>query len=335
MKFSNDKSSSEYRVEINKLDFKNHIEQNDFWKQLLLFSSDVLVRNFIMRDAEEYLTTLFKKEEVHERISMVFEHRKLFVNILGENPKIFLKDWIENKIFQSYPLKRENKLVFQNSNVPLIVKDKIESGQKPDFDKATHNNQRVSSIIDTSLWDSAEWKGFGVFADAQGMGVFLAFKNGEAGKQIFDNWIRTFGKEDKNDDIRLAIIKGVNKDKPFWYNVHISKNIDNAVKESGQFFISASRFHKITPDNPTSLNNLAAGWGMFKKYRFVPAKLLAGGQVEPYFDKAIVKTSLVIKDAWEIGENDLDQVVILSDSNPIIPPNIKNAPVLKVLKKKI
>jgi hypothetical protein len=334
LKFANDKSSNKYSVEINKLDFKNGTEQNAFWEQILVFSSNILAKNFIIRDAAEYLENLFKKEEVHERISMVFEHRKLLVNILGEKPKLFFNDWIVDKSFNSYPLKRETKLIFPVISSPLTDENSTEPGQKPNFDNATHNNQRVSSIIDVTLWDSAVWKGFGFFGDAHGMGVFLAFENGEAGKQIFENWIKTYGHEDKDDVIRLAIIKGVNKDKPFYYNVHVSKNIEEKLKEDGGFFISASRFNEITPNNPTNLNNLIAGWDFLKKYRLIPAQMLEGGRVEPYFDKAIIKTSLVIKNAWEIGENDLDQVVILPNSNPVIPFDVKDAPVLKVLENK-
>jgi hypothetical protein len=252
---------------------------------------------------------------------------------LGDNPKVFYNDWVNNKSFKTYSLKRDKKIEYSNSKIE-ISENEEHLNQKPNFNNATHNNQRVSSIIDVSLWDSAKWKGFGFFGDAQGMGIFLAFENGEVGNQIFDNWIKTFGIEDKNGDIRLAIIKGINKEKPHWYNVHVSKELEGRAKESGDFFISASRYNEITPENPTNLNNLIMGWEMFKKYRLVPAQLLEGGKVEPFFDKAILKTSLVIKNAWEISENDLDLVVIKPTSDPIIPPGVRNAPVLKVLQNK-
>jgi hypothetical protein len=266
LKFSNDKASNEYTVELSRLDFKGTSEQNKFWEHMLEFTSNLLGKNFIIKDTEEYLTNLFKKEEVHERISMVFEHRKLLVNILGDNPKVFYNDWVNNKSFKTYSLKRDKKIEYSNSKIE-ISENEEHLNQKPNFNNATHNNQRVSSIIDVSLWDSAKWKGFGFFGDAQGMGIFLAFENGEVGKQIFDNWIKTFGIEDKNGDIRLAIIKGINKVKPHWYNVHVSKELEGRAKESGDFFISASRYNEITPENPTNLNNLIMGWEMFKKYR--------------------------------------------------------------------
>jgi len=40
---------------------------------------------------------------------------------------------------------------------------------------------------------------------------------------------------------------------------------------------------------------------------------------------------LHIKQAWEIGQNDMEMVAITEDDDPIIPDDIKNPPVQKVL----
>ena len=58
------------------------------------------------------------------------------------------------------------------------------------------------------------------------------------------------------------------------------------------------------------------------------------GHIIPYYETAIVKKELHIRNAWEIGENDLDMVVMKSTDLPIIPSEVKNAPVLDLLKKK-
>jgi len=54
----------------------------------------------------------------------------------------------------------------------------------------------------------------------------------------------------------------------------------------------------------------------------------------PIIELGILKTELTIKNAWEIGIHDLEQVVITEDDDPIIPDNINDAPVLKILKEK-
>ncbi|RZL41661.1 MAG: hypothetical protein EOO93_29585 [Pedobacter sp.] len=78
-------------------------------------------------------------------------------------------------------------------------------------------------------------------------------------------------KECKKHATTPRLNSGINKEKPHWYNVHVSKELEGRAKESGDFFISASRYNEITPENPTNLNNLITGWEMFKRYRLVPS----------------------------------------------------------------
>ncbi len=42
---------------------------------MIEFAVDILVKNFIIDDAKEHFIKLFEKEEVHERLSLVFGHR--------------------------------------------------------------------------------------------------------------------------------------------------------------------------------------------------------------------------------------------------------------------
>ena len=42
--------------------------------------------------------------------------------------------------------------------------------------------------------------------------------------------------------------------------------------------------------------------------------------------------NLVIKYAWEIGENDMDISALPNDPDPYIPDNEKNPPILKAIK---
>jgi len=109
---------------------------------------------------------------------------------------------------------------------------------------------------------------------------------------------------------------------------------ENAIQlsPSDKFFKTPSRFHQMNAESPQNLNNLIYGFNGMKKYKLFPASMANNGKVEPFFDKGIIKTSLTIKDAWEIGENDLEKVVIQKDDNPIIPNEHKDdAPILSIL----
>jgi hypothetical protein len=44
----------------------------------------------------------------------------------------------------------------------------------------------------------------------------------------------------------------------------------------------------------------------------------------------LIKTSIVVHAAWEIGENDQD-IIGITEDDPIIPPGVADPPVLKVL----
>lgn len=328
IRFFNKDPSSEYGIEINEFNFSKSCD--GIWTAMLEFISNLLAKNFVIDKPKEYLENLFKKEELHERLSLIFEHRNFVVNVLGDEPKLFLNDWVEGKPLKEFPPRRKTPISFKFEE----QKESGESNDKFNPDKVGHDKRKVFSVIDTNLWDQAKWKGFGFLGDPSSLGIFLAFGNEEAGKKIFDNWIKKVGKEDKNEEIKITIIKGVDKNNPYWYRVHISSNINTKSFQSGDLYIFASRFHEMNASTPTNLDYMIKGFNFFRQYKLCPAKITNDGKVEPFFDKAILKRSLFVKNAWEIGEYDLDFVVIKKGDSPIIPNDVVDAPVLKVLKRK-
>jgi hypothetical protein len=322
-------SSSQYKVSLNTFDYNS--QSSDRMRNFMLeFTGVILSRNFMMRNSKDYLETLFAKEEVHERLSIIFEHRNFSTNILGDNPSLFLEDWLTAKSFKEYE---------PNRNGPLPIKSYRTTKQKDikyDLERVPHNKRKVFSIIDVPQWDKANWIGFGFFADNSGLGVFLAFENETEGKKIFDGWINKFGKIDQEEQIKITIIKGVDSRNPYWYRVHVCSNIQDSHFESGNLFTLASRYHELNATKPDNLENLLVGYKHFKKFRLCLAKMVdkKTGHIIPYYETAIIKKELHIRNAWEIGENDMDMVVIKSGDLPIIPSEVNNAPVLDLLKKK-
>lgn len=49
---------------------------------------------------------------------------------------------------------------------------------------------------------------------------------------------------------------------------------------------------------------------------------------------AIQKDAVVVRQAWEIGRNDIDSGAILLDDDPLIPDGVDNPPVAELLKLK-
>jgi hypothetical protein len=198
--------------------------------------------------------------------------------------------------------------------------------------KIRHDEIKTYSIIDTPLWEKAKWMGFGFLVHPiERLGIVLAYENLEAGIEIFKKWINKLGNEDKAELIKITIIKGVDKNNPYWYRVNISSNLDNIFSsQPDNYIVVSSRSHQMEPTSPDNLNNLIALYNAEKKYKLYPAKI-SDNNIMPYFDKSILKTTLTIKEAWEIGEHDLERTAINENDSPIIPEHIKDAPILKVL----
>ena len=89
----------------------------------------------------------------------------------------------------------------------------------------------------------------------------------------------------------------------------------------------------MTPNKSTNLDN-------FKAYCKTGGKIkLCVMQIqnkqmkldEQRLQSSIVFSNFVFKNAWEIGENEIDSAGVLSTDNPIIPTEHKDdAPVLKI-----
>jgi hypothetical protein len=331
LNFSYNELNEEYNILIK--NFQSVLSKtNPTQESLLKFVIDLLMKCFIANDTINRIENLFKKEEIHERLSLILNHRNFTINILGEKSKLFFNEWLEYIKPKEYNNIRKTPILNLQS-----VKEENKKIQEKDIIDERHDSIKAHSIIDIPLWDKAQWNGFGyLFHPQNGLAILLAYADIDAATKIFDQWINRFGTEDKLDLIRITIIKGVDKGNPYWYRVHISANIkiENS-QQSSKFFTIVSRIHEMNAENPANLNNLVDFFKTMKKYTLFPARFsFQGNKIEPVFNKGILKTNLIVKDAWEIGENDLDRAVIKSGDNPIIPDSVKEAPILKILLKK-
>ncbi|HAF27762.1 MAG TPA: hypothetical protein DCG75_01830 [Bacteroidales bacterium] len=328
--FTMDELGSKFHIKINKY---SHSEESfhGFQLKMVELVSRVLANNFITNDLEGYLENLYKNEELNERLIFVYEHRNFTINILGDNPKILFDNWSKGK--KEYKNKGSELIKFR-------IKENQNEENKVNFNEfkqSRHDESKVVSIIQDKLWDEAKWNGFGVFyAPEAGYGIFLSFKNGEPGKSIFNNWINRFGKEDKNNIIKITIVKGVKRKNPYWYKVLITANLEALKLEAKErYFSVTNRVHQITPNNPDNMYRIEQIIKSKTKFLFCPAQMTVDGKdIEPFFEKGIIKSEIEIKNAWELGLNDPASVVIIDDDDPIIPIDVKNAPVLEILKKR-
>ena len=60
---------------------------------MLRLITDILAKHFVSKDIEYFVSNLFEKEEVNERLSLIIAHRNFVINLLGDTPKLFFNDW--------------------------------------------------------------------------------------------------------------------------------------------------------------------------------------------------------------------------------------------------
>lgn len=331
IEFNQNETSGSYNFII--MDFNVSNKNIDYIRKSMIdFTSHLLFNNFFIKDPLDYIQNLFEKEELNERLSLIFYHRNFSLNILGNQPKFFLKDWLNKAAVHEYPLKRQSPVLFHIEDIKrnTFGKDNMK------LNNVTHDKRRVLSLIDDELWKKAGWIGFGVRSHPiHGLGIMLGFKNGDIGQKIFNKWIERVGINDKEELIRISIVRGINKDNPNYYRVLVTANIDKNLNNKEELTLVTARIHEMEPNDSKSLEYLINEFNSRKEYKLYPAgKIYEKNGFEPYFSKGILKRELNIRHAWEVSEQDIESVAIKENDKPIIPKNIIDAPVLKLLKKK-
>jgi len=326
------------------LRYHTRVERQEFRSWVMELLSQILTRVFIIPDANEYLEHLgaagFHRALDFSEISIVVE------NILGEHPKIRLCDWESEGISERFPINRREawNQGFQASSdekATTTIFDRIGKDAPPKdllpIDRLKHRDIKVLTLINQSLWNDAGWKATAYlhFTDSeQPPFIALGFTNAEAAKAIFGQWLEELGAIDQEDRLRVSIITGVDKSKPFSYSVVIG--VDPKPKEIDEHKLQylISRTHRMDPPDHVNLDRFLekmnqTGWYVLLPVHYIDDSL----PPEPFWKYGIAKRKISIREAWQIGPNDPDVVALRPDDDPIIPDAVENPPVLRALKK--
>jgi hypothetical protein len=285
----------------------------------------------IFNDSETDLLKLFKDEEVSSRAFNFSTPMVTLGNVLGYNPKRSITEWIKPKA-KSY------LYIPEKSGRPVKNKEfKKEDTAKSSDIPIRHDEIKNVSIIRQHLWDKAGWSGvLYITVPARLPVMAFLFKNEEKARAIFKDWKETFGDEDKDETIRISMVRGVSEKDPAWYRAVVTTNIDLATKNpKHNRIITVSRIHTLTPDTTVNLDRFSESFKKFGIYLLAPA-IIDDTKSYPRVltDIGIVKRNFNDRQAWEIGPNDLDISSINDETKPIIPKDIKNAPLLELFKQK-
>ena len=125
----------------------------------------------------------------------------------------------------------------------------------------------------------------------------------------------------------------MDKANPRKYSVVIGSNLPAREKQADpREIISWSRVHQMDNSDPANLKMFEARFSRAKRYSILPVQMPdkgTGGQA--FGDLAIWKDSVRISPAWQIGENDIDSAAIGPEDDPIIPLEVVDAPILRLI----
>ena len=339
------KTSKKYELEVahNKNFALSSADEIKRFRDLIMdFIVYLLPKIAIYDDKDNHFKKLAEDENVFSRALLFSDVITLSQNICGNLDWTSLREVSDSIEGEMYELKRKSqwkpKKKLEQANEPL----KSGEGEPPEHianaENLKHNERRILSLIDMPVWNKAQWTGMFFMVNPYGQFppcIGLMFKNEDGARNIFKGWRERLGDKDEKDELRICIVTGVDKNNPAHYRTHLGTNA-NAYRQIGvqEQMVMISRIQTMTPESDKNLNMFLEAYKKYGIYYLLPA-IFQDGQPEPKIirDMPLFKKLLIVKPAWQIGDNDEDLVVLQLDDEPIIPENIKDAPVLKALER--
>ena len=331
--FVTHKKRLEYNVREDTLSFANWL------KDAIL---EILMRFVAPHDAETWGKTLFEDERALDR-ALTFSNIPIMLeNIFGNRPQLLLTNWIE-KNDRIYKVKRDKPWVRQSekSQKKSFAEVTPAEGKPPegmfDPERMKHSQTKWVSPIDAQKWDKAMWNGTIFLWSPPGVNtpppmLGLGYQNATAARDIFRSWRKRYGEDDIKNEILITIVRGISKSTPAAYAVMVGPNPANVQASEGGTVGFVSRINRMYPQSTKNLDAFLADYMRHGRFVFIPVYLRdVTVQPEPIFDLPIGKHDLLVKNAWEIGLNDLAASVLDLDDLPYIPGDKPDAPVLKTL----
>ena len=161
--------------------------------------------------------------------------------------------------------------------------------------------------------------------------MFLLFKNREQGLSIFEDLLEQLTHVDESQKLRISVIRGIDRKNPAHYRIVLSENIKKG--GNAKLFTMIARIQTMEPNNDSSWMQFEASYKAFKSFRIAPAYRVKGELYpEVAYNLGISIKQIIIKQAWEISIDDIEQVAIYPEDKILVPENITDPPFLKILK---
>jgi hypothetical protein len=305
-------------------ELKEHIGQ-----MLLAMLACVVMHSNI----EPQMKTLFEDEQAATRAVDFNNSFLAFTNVLGDTPKYRLADWPVPAT--TYAVQR-TQAWYESLPPQSAAPAEVPPAPAAAKHSVAHNQVEISSLIRDGLWNRAGWVGVGFaqFAEPACPAMCLLFSDREAAIKIFELWRKELTADDATDRLRITLVRRFDKKKPLAYRALIGSNQPiPASGKSGQpvnfssYRVTAHRMHVM--DNPAmdNVEPFKQQFAKYKTYLLVPG-IFNGPTAQPtlFPQLGIFKHQIHIREAWEIGINELDSMGIDLADDPVVPPGVTEPP---------
>lgn len=286
--------------------------QGDVQKMLIGFAAGIFAATCFVRDLQQTVEHLFENEAVLDRIGMVVivgnSRQRIFEQSLSR-----LSDWTQ-MASSAFTLEPSRPVISRRVLNPAKDDEghSAVDGRSAPLRPNDHRDLGVRSVIDVYLWDRAGWTGtaFAHWGPSYPPAVALVFTNEDAARKIFARWRERLGQVDRQDEIYVAIVRGISIDYPAHYRVLITSRLP-AEDESttGKTIMMASRMQTMRAESDVNLSRFLSIYGRSCAYLLLPA-ILKGGAPEFLPELAILKRELSVKTVSEVNEHDLEVMAL-------------------------
>lgn len=313
-------NSNEYVFNVN----SETLNSNEYWNTMASLIGLLLTQNAVIKDDPHCLfDDKQTKEKLFNRLSSMMDYFSEIKNVEDDQYK-----------YSIYDLTKEDDIYFE-------FKGKDDLSTPFESSRGKQSELTISSIIDFPLWEKAKWSGCGFYFDTLEKDVpilLFCYQDINYGRKIFEGWMELQKKQELN--LRVSFVLHIDKNHPAWYRVHICHDIEaykNSLTEIGRHVVQTSKYRTMNANTSDNLDRFRRLFSMKGECGISAVYLNSDKQMDfnQKFKYILPLNNVIFREAWEIGINDIDSLLIEPDDNPIIPnEHKKDAPIIELLERK-
>ncbi len=280
------------------------------------------------------LESLFRDERAFDRAIGFTGVYGAYANVLGPAPQTTLGFWTHPE-FEAVERLRDEPWTPPADPSPAPSTES--AGGPPHLDTQGHHNTETVSFVHDRLWDRARWRStlyLLVPGETAPPGIALVFESEDAGREIFQLWRDRLGDADERDQIRLSIVRGVDRDAPHTYRITVGTDVEaiEVAPAGAPRFVNAHvRIRTEEVLSNEVLDRFLEAFEQAGSYFLVPATPDESGSLTIGWDLQLTKRKLIVKPAWEVSLHDLDRLAIRPGDRPVVPDDVDRPPVQDLL----